>query len=114
MNDIIDREAESEETSLARCRELLGDEAAESAKGTCRREGVEILERFKEEGESAKTEDRTELQRLLAFLPQHQRQRAFPGGLQLDPFRAGQVRPLCTALAPEVARHFATVCDRAD
>ena len=29
MDDIIDREAESEETSLARCRELLGDEAAE-------------------------------------------------------------------------------------
>ena len=30
MDDIIDREAESEaeETSLARCRELLGDEAA--------------------------------------------------------------------------------------
>ena len=29
MDDIIDREAESEETSLARCRELLGDEGAE-------------------------------------------------------------------------------------
>jgi hypothetical protein len=29
MDDIIDREAESEETSLARCRELLGDEATE-------------------------------------------------------------------------------------
>ena len=33
----------------------------------CRREGFEILERFKEEGESAKTADRTELQRLLKF-----------------------------------------------
>src|SRR5580765_1702416 len=33
----------------------------------CRREGFEILERFKEEGESAKTADRTELQRLLTF-----------------------------------------------
>ena len=31
MDDIIDREAGSEETSLARCRELLGDEAAEMA-----------------------------------------------------------------------------------
>jgi DNA invertase Pin-like site-specific DNA recombinase len=30
----------------------------------CRREGFEILERFKEEGESAKTTDRTELQKL--------------------------------------------------
>ena len=29
MDDIIDREVESEETSLARCRELLGDEGAE-------------------------------------------------------------------------------------
>jgi len=28
MDDIIDREGDSEETSLARCRELLGDEAA--------------------------------------------------------------------------------------
>ena len=33
----------------------------------CRREGYEILERFREEGESAKTADRTELQRLLDF-----------------------------------------------
>jgi site-specific DNA recombinase len=33
----------------------------------CRREGFEILERFKEEGESAKTADRRELQRLLAY-----------------------------------------------
>ena len=33
----------------------------------CRREGFEILERFKEEGESAKTTDRRELQRVLAY-----------------------------------------------
>ena len=33
----------------------------------CQREGFEIVERFKEEGESAKTTDRPELQRLLAF-----------------------------------------------
>ena len=33
----------------------------------CRREGYKVLERFKEEGESAKTADRTELQRLLKF-----------------------------------------------
>ncbi len=33
----------------------------------CRREGLDVLERFREEGESAKTADRTELQRLLAF-----------------------------------------------
>jgi site-specific DNA recombinase len=33
----------------------------------CRREGFEVVERFREEGESAKTTDRTELQRLLAY-----------------------------------------------
>jgi DNA invertase Pin-like site-specific DNA recombinase len=33
----------------------------------CRREGFEILERFKEEGESAKTTDRRELQRMLEY-----------------------------------------------
>jgi hypothetical protein len=32
----------------------------------CRREGYEILERFREEGESAKTADRPQLQRLLS------------------------------------------------
>ena len=37
----------------------------------CRREGFEILERFKEEGESAKTADRTELQRLLTYCRIH-------------------------------------------
>ena len=33
----------------------------------CHREGFEVVQRFKEEGESAKTADRTELQRLLAY-----------------------------------------------
>jgi site-specific DNA recombinase len=33
----------------------------------CRREGFEILERFSEEGESAKTTDRRELQKMLAY-----------------------------------------------
>jgi len=33
----------------------------------CRREGYEVLERFKEEGESAKTTNRTELQKLLKY-----------------------------------------------
>ena len=33
----------------------------------CRREGFAILERFKEEGESAKTVDRRELQRMLEY-----------------------------------------------
>jgi DNA invertase Pin-like site-specific DNA recombinase len=33
----------------------------------CKCEGYEVLERFKEEGESAKTTNRTELQNLLKF-----------------------------------------------
>ena len=37
----------------------------------CRREGYEVLERFKEEGESAKTTDRTELQNLLNYCRRH-------------------------------------------
>ena len=37
----------------------------------CRREGYEVLERFKEEGESAKTTDRTELQKLLNYYRTH-------------------------------------------
>jgi len=37
----------------------------------CRREGFEVLERFKEEGESAKTTDRTEFQKLLKYCRMH-------------------------------------------
>src|SRR4030095_12066001 len=37
----------------------------------CRRQGYEILERFREEGESAKTTDRTELQKLLKYCREH-------------------------------------------
>src|SRR6478752_3250012 len=37
----------------------------------CRREGLNVLARFKEEGESAKTADRTELRRMLEFCRTH-------------------------------------------
>lgn len=37
----------------------------------CRREGFEVLDRFQEEGESAKTTDRTELQKLLKYCRTH-------------------------------------------
>ena len=37
----------------------------------CRRQGYEVLERFHEEGESAKTTDRTQLQALLTFCRTH-------------------------------------------
>jgi site-specific DNA recombinase len=37
----------------------------------CRREGYEVLERFREEGESAKTADRPQLQGLLKYCRTH-------------------------------------------
>jgi site-specific DNA recombinase len=37
----------------------------------CRRQGFEVLERFKEPGESAKTADRTELHKLLQYCRRH-------------------------------------------
>ncbi len=37
----------------------------------CRREGYDVVERFKEEGEIAKTTDRTELQKLLNYCRTH-------------------------------------------
>jgi site-specific DNA recombinase len=69
--DDIEREFLPETISIVSCRELLGDEALDTqlraCEEYCRREGFEIVERFKEEGESAKTADRTELQRLLGY-----------------------------------------------
>lgn len=53
--DVVQTENLSLPTQLRACDEY------------CRREGLDVLERFKEEGESAKTADRTELQRLLTF-----------------------------------------------
>jgi site-specific DNA recombinase len=38
----------------------------------CERQGFHVLRRFREEGESAKTADRTELQKLPAVLPYEQ------------------------------------------
>src|SRR5258708_30580132 len=40
----------------------------------CRREGYEVLERFTEQGESAKTTDRTKLQKLLNYCRTHKGQ----------------------------------------
>jgi DNA invertase Pin-like site-specific DNA recombinase len=90
----------------------------------CRREGLEVLARFKEEGESGKTADRTELQKLLTFcrtnkgrvhfvvvfnLTRFARDPPSPCGLR----RARQVRSLRAALAPPIAWDFASLSDRA-
>ena len=80
----------------------------------CRREGFEIVERFKEEGESAKTTDRTELQTTPRVLPHEQGQDPLRGRLQPDALRAGEVRPLRAQGPPEVAGHLVAVGDGAD
>ena len=51
----------------------------------CRREGFEILERFKEEGESAKTTDRSELQRMLAYCRRFARHTRFHRRVEIEP-----------------------------
>ena len=48
----------------------------------CRREGYEVLERFKEEGESAKTMDRSQLQEPAEVLPDTQGQGSLRGRVQ--------------------------------
>jgi DNA invertase Pin-like site-specific DNA recombinase len=84
----------------------------------CRRQGYDVLERFYEEGESAKTTDRSQLQKLLTFcrlnkgrvhfvvvfnLTRFARDPPSPCGLR----RARQVRSFRAALAAAIAWHFA-------
>src|SRR5438067_293439 len=52
----------------------------------CCRQGYEVLERFKEEGESAKTADRPELQRLLKYCRTHKLRVYFVGVVNLTRF----------------------------
>src|SRR3970282_916730 len=74
----------------------------------CRHQGYEILERFREEGESAKTTDRSQLQ------PPEQGPCPFRGRVHPDALRAGQVRPLRAPLSPAIAGHLAAVGNGAD
>lgn len=60
----------------------------------CRRQGYEVLERFHEEGESAKTTDRSQLQAPVEVLPHTQGQDSLRRGVQPHALRAGEVRPL--------------------
>ena len=86
----------------------------------CRRQGYEVLERFHEEGESAKSTDRSQLQNLLTFcrvnkgrvhfvvvfnLTRFARDPPSPTGLR----RAKQVRPLRAPLPAAIARHLAAL-----
>ncbi|MGH9387440.1 MAG: recombinase family protein [Vicinamibacterales bacterium] len=52
----------------------------------CRRQGYEILERFHEEGESAKSTDRSQLQNLLTFCRRNKGRVHFVVGFNLTRF----------------------------
>ena len=54
----------------------------------CRRQGYEVLERFHEEGESAKTTDRSQASEPAYILPIEQGPRSFRGCVQPDALRA--------------------------
>ena len=75
----------------------------------CRREGYEILERFREEGESAKTADRPQLQRLLTYCRTHKGKVHFVVVFNLTRFAWEKVRPLRAPVASEVARHLLAI-----
>jgi DNA invertase Pin-like site-specific DNA recombinase len=79
----------------------------------CRRQGFEVLERFKEQGESAKTADRTELQKLLKYCRTCKGRGQFVVVFNLTRF-AREVRPLRAARSPEVAWDFLAIGDRTD
>src|SRR4051812_48908903 len=79
----------------------------------CERQGFEVLARFPEEGESAKTADRTELQKLLQFCRTNKGAVQFVVVFNLTRF-ARQVRPFRAACASEVPRDLSAICDRAD
>ena len=80
----------------------------------CRRQGYEVVERFHEEGESAKSTDRSQLQNLLSVLPVEQGPRPFRGRVQLDALCAGQVRPLRAPVTPAIAWNLPSLRNRAD
>ena len=63
-----------------------------ACEGYCQRQGFHVIARFREEGESAKTADRTELQRLLQYSRTNKSQVQFVVVFNLTRF-AREVRP---------------------
>ncbi len=74
----------------------------------CRRQGYDVVERFHEEGESAKTTDRSQLQALLKYCRAHKGKVHFVVVYNLTRF-AREKYELRTTGAPEVAGHFVAV-----
>ena len=81
----------------------------------CRRQGYEVLERFHEEGESAKTTDRSQLQSLLTYCRLNkERPRALCGRVQPDTIRARPAFALraMARLASTITSRSAPCCNR--
>ena len=79
----------------------------------CERQGFEILARFREEGESAKTADRTELQKLLQFCRTNKGRVQFVVVFNLTRF-AREKYDHFALRASEIIGNLAAVGDRAD
>ena len=79
----------------------------------CRRQGYEILERFHEEGESAKSTDRSQLQNLLTYCRLNKGRVHFVVVFNLTRFAREKYDHFALAFAPAVARHLAAVRDGA-
>ena len=80
----------------------------------CRRQGYEVLERFHEEGESAKSTDRSQLQNLLTFCRLNKGRVHFVVVFNLTRFARDKYDHFALALAPAVAWHLAALGDGAD
>jgi hypothetical protein len=79
----------------------------------CRRQGYEVLERFHEEGESAKSTDRSQLQNLLTYCRLNKGRVHFVVVFNLTRFARDKYNHF--ALRSHLpARHLAAVCDRTD
>ena len=80
----------------------------------CRRQGYEILERFHEEGESAKTTDRSQLQNLLKYCRTRKGKVHFVVVYNLTRFAREKYDHFALRAHLKIARHLAAVGHRAD
>ena len=80
----------------------------------CRRDCYEVRERFTEQGESAKTTDRTELQRLLNYCRTHKGKVHFVVVYNIPRFAREEYDHFALRALLEVAGDLAALRDRAD
>jgi DNA invertase Pin-like site-specific DNA recombinase len=79
----------------------------------CERQGFKVLARFREEGESAKTTDRSQLQNLLTYCRLNKGRVHFVIVFNRTRFAREQVPPLRAPLSPAIARHLSSAGDGA-